>query len=73
MSEIDVREVAGRVVCDGTLASCRCREAAGHHPATPHCCPCGGSWRGSGPGAEIVSLPALRFTPIPGLGYKDVW
>ena len=73
LSEIDVREVAGRVVCDQAVASCRCRESAGHAPDIPHRCPCGGSWNGED-GAEnfeIVSLPP--GIPLPGLGRSDVW
>lgn len=60
-------EVDGRVLCDAVAASCRCRETTGHYPATPHVCPCSGSWRGD-PDAddfEIITLP--QAMPIAGL------
>lgn len=75
-------EVAGRVLCDAREARCRCREDAGHYPATPHRCDprCGGAWRGSERDGtfEPVSLPhgagtGLMPLPVPGLRFDEEW
>ena len=87
MADIELAPAAGKVVCDERAAECRCREAKGHYPATPHRCDprCGGSWRGShdGDDFEVVEFPqgigplemlsGILPAPIPGLAADEEW